>query len=238
MYPKYLFGKDFTYKLYTHEDGTLISDLPAQTVTAYIFTTRPTRAVAAAGTGATASASATIAQGQELAIDFTAISDPDTNTDAPVYVWYIAVNFVLKSAGQTQTVVREIVFTRVSGHDSTTGITLEDVTAVWPDVLQYVSTEQVQANIALARAEILSDLRNKGIAWAQVYEPNELRQAHLYNTMVYVYGGQGEDFVLLRDKMEASYEATMRALRLSYDVFASGQKTDRISSQGMLRVLR
>lgn len=238
MKTKYLFGKDFTYSLYAYDDSEAISDLPSQTVTAYVFSTRPDRTAASAGTGALKTATQSLPENGSISLTIPAISDPEPTSDTDYQEYYISINFVLKTGADTQTVIRELPMRRVSGQDSNIGITVSDIEGIWPDVLKYVSSEEVTAAIDLARSEIVSDLENRGVEWASIHSPKELRQATLFNSLFYVLGGQGDDFATMRDKMESAYKNTISALKLSYDPFRQGSPITKESVSGSVMVIR
>lgn len=235
---EYVFGKDILYNLFTYEDGEKITALPTQTVTGYIFRPQPDRAAALAGTGAISSFTQSLTAGDDIQLTIPAVSDPDPTGGVTHYTYWVAVNFVLKTGGQVQTVLRAIEIYRVFGQDSDIGVTTSKVIEVFPDITAYITTSQIESMIALARAEIVADLDNKGMQWASIHEPKQLYHALLFNSLFYVFGSQGERFEAQAQSAKQSYENTKRALRLSYDTSQTGQQAEVRRTGGPLFVVR
>ena len=228
--PAYVYGKDLTYYLYAFEDKTKITNLPAQTVQGYLFLDQPTRAIAAAGTGALQSPTQSLTANGTIALTLTAITDPNPGDILGYRLYWVAVNFILKTAGEVQTVIRAIKVERVSGQDAEIGVTYAKIVAIYPDVVNYLTEAEVNEMITLAKIDLLDDLTNKGFDWNQVNKPDQLFNALLFNTLVYVYNSQiqreGDRFAFSSAKAQARYDSLKTNLRLEYDSTMSGMTTN------------
>ena len=235
---KYIFGRDITYNLHLYEDGEKITDLPAQTVTGYLFRPEPSRADAAAGTGALSTFTQSLTAGSAISLTIPAVADPDDTSNFNAYDYWVAVNFILKTGGDTQTSIRKIRIERVNGQNYDIGVELDDVLSLFPDALSYLSASQISAIIQLARSEIVFELEQEGIAWAAVWRPDDLYHTLLFRVLYHVYASQKDDFVESRDEAKASYISAKNSLKLAYDATLSGQPTEVVAPQGALYVRR
>jgi hypothetical protein len=236
--PAYVYGKDLIFYLHAFEDKTKITTLPAQTVQGYLFLDQPTRAAAAAGTGALQSTTQTLAANGTIALPLTPITDPNPNDILGYRLHWMAVNFILKTAGAVQTVIKAIKVERVSGQDAEIGVTYSKVVEIYPDVVNYLTESEVNAMITLAKADLLDDLTNKGFDWNQVNKPDQLFNALLFNTLVYVYNSQiqreGDRFYVSSAKAQQRYDSLKSNLRLEYDSTMSGMTTDLEPTGGII----
>ena len=242
MNKAYVYGKDLVFNLYAYEDKTKITNLPAQTVTGYLFYDQPSRVNAAAGSGNMSSFTQSLTANGTISLTIPAITDPNPSDVLNYRLYWVAVNFILKTAGSTQTVLRSIKVERVGGQDAEIGVSLQTIQDIYPDVLSYLSTGEIDAMISLAKADLLDDLSNKGLDWNQVYQPDQLFNALLFITLVYVYNSQiqreGDRFFVSAEKAGQRYENIKNNLKLAYDSTLGGQKTDEVKSGGIIRLVR
>ena len=222
----YVYGKDLAFNLYTFEDKTKILDLPAQTVQGYLFLDPPSRSQAIAGDGALSSFTQALDANQDIQLEIPAITDPNPSDNLEYRLYYVAVNFILESGEDAQTVIRSIKVERVGGQDTEIGVTVQKIQDIYPDVLSYLTEAEINAMIGLAKADLLDDLTNKGYDWNQIYKPDQLFNALLFNTLVYVYNSQiqreGDRFYTSSMKAQARYESIKNNLRLNYDSTSVG----------------
>lgn len=238
----YVYGKDLVYNLFTFEDQREISDLPTQTVTGYLFENAPSRAQAASGEGALETFTQSLTEGQKIQLSIPAISDPYPNEYTDFRHFWVAVNFVLEAGEDVQTVVRAIKVNRVAGHDVEIGVNLQSIIDIYPDVLQYLNDTQINALIALARLDLLDELSNKGFDWSRIHKPDQLFNALLSNTLVYIYNSQiqdaGDRFSASSEKAQTRYESLKNNLKLQYDSTLSGIDTEKVEIGGTIWLSR
>ena len=242
--PAYVFGRSFTFNLYTFEDRTQITNLPAQTVTGYCFRDQPSRADALSGSGALSGPFTQILAGGTGNISLTvpAIVDQDSSSILNYRMHWIAVNLILATGGQVQTIIKAIRVERASGQDSEIGVTLQSIQDIYPDVTEYLSTGEINAMITLAKADLLDDLTNKGIDWNQVNRPDQLFNALLFNTLTYIYNSQiqreGDRFYVSSAKAQTRYESIKSNLKLAFDATQMGATTEVVKTGGQIRMVR
>lgn len=234
----YIFGKDIEYSLFAYEDGVAIASIPAQSYTAYIFTdqNQPSREEAIAGTGALATINATHTSGGTLTFTIPAISDPNPNAVTQTYSYWVAVNFVLKTAGQTQTIVRDLRISRASAQDRAIGVTTSKIVSIYPEIYSYLNQAQVEAMISISQENLVNDLRNKGFEWAKIYRADQLFTTLLFKSLEMIYlsqvNRQGDKFLVLAESAKESYMKAINNLQLSFDESQTGQETSKVNAGG------
>lgn len=241
--PAYVYGRSFTFNLYTFEDRTQITNLPAQTIQAYCFRDQPSRADASSGSGALSSPTQILAGGNaNISLTIPAIVDQDPTNLLSYRLHWIAVNLILQAGGQVQTIIKAIKVERASGQDSEIGVTLQSIQDIYPDVLSFLSSGEINAMITLAKADLLDDLTNRGIDWNQVHRPDQLSNALLFNTLTYIYNSQiqreGDRFYVSSAKSQARYESIKANLKLAFDATQAGDKTNVVKTGGQIRMVR
>ena len=213
----YPFGQNFTYNFYPLVDEKPAAGIPTQTPSIYLFTVKPSRDDAQNGTGAIQTISTWEAHGAGYRFTVSAINDPDTDSDSDKYIYWIAVNFVLKTAGQVQTVIRQLDMQRVSGHHKTITVTCEDVKSYQPSVVAYASDPELQTHILLATEEIKAKLLNKGYEWARIWRTDVLNLVVVTRALALVMFSQIQQ---LGDKFEVKFKEYDK---ISADLLASVQ---------------
>lgn len=236
------FGKSFTYTVTAYDDGSKIPSIPTQTVDAFIFDTRPSRADASDGTGAIQSQNYSHTADDIIEIPFDAVDDPEPTGTISRHTYYVAVNFVLEAAEQVQTIIREVIFERVSAKDKIIGVTRDQIEQVYPDIYSFLSDAQVEAHIELARKELIADLKNQGTEWSQVHNPDELYNALLFKALQYVHASQiqrqGDRFSVLENSSKAAYQSVIRNLKLTVDSDKDGAPDSQRRTGGLLIAVR
>lgn len=184
----YNFGKDITRKFIPYEDEQPIA-LLSQAPQIFLYSAQPTLSQAATGSGAIGG-SYTVAYWADTApapfaktYTIPAIPDPSPTSNTPSRGYWEAINFVLKSGGQTQTVVRQFDVERTAETDSFPTITTTDLTNVYPAISAYLSTGQMDAFIVIALQELKIDLDDKGYKWTDLFKLDKLTLAAAYKTI-------------------------------------------------------
>lgn len=241
---KYIFGKDFTYSLYFYEDNLRLAEaeIPAQTITAYLYKDQPSRDQARTGTGSLQTISKLHTGGQPVELPVEAILDPNPDSAIDLYQYWLAVNLKLETDSiEDEIIIRSIYLERVSAQDKEIGVTASSILEIWPDLYSYLSETQVSSLIALAKAEILDDITTKGYDWNKIFNPEQLFYALLFNSLVHIYNSQintvGDRFSVLSERMEKRYVNIKANLKLSYDATGSGQVST-VESPMMIRAVR
>lgn len=177
MSNKYVFGKDIIRRFYPTEANEPLN-LPTQTPTIYIFDEQPSRSEAIAGTGALSTVSIWAAASVspfERTYTISALTDPEPTSITANAVYWEAINFVTKTAGQTQTVVRAFTVERVEGSESHPGTKASDLTDIYPALKAYLTTEQLDAHLKLAEDELKIDIEALGLVWSRIKDLNKLK---------------------------------------------------------------
>lgn len=219
----YPFGKDFTYYFVPAVDNDTLRGIPSQTPNIYVFldSARPNRTVAASGSGALQSISAWTQRGDGYEIAIGAISDPDVTASNDKRQYWIAINFVEKTAGQTQTIVKMLEMERSKAIQKPISITADDLIGLYPGITGYVSEAQINAFVQLAIVEVQASLLQKGFEWAQVYRHDRLNLAVQMKTLASIFMSQrsepGDNFDQNYQEYKAIYNATIQAISIEYD---------------------
>ena len=234
----YIYGKDLTFQLYTFEDKTAIPTLPAQTVTGYVFTEAPSRSQAKTGSGSLSTFTKILSGSEAFICTVPAISDPYPEDAVQFRVYWVAVNFIVATSKQVQTVIRAIKVERVSAQDSRIGVTVETLEAKYPTILSYTTTEELQATIDLATIDLVDDLTNKGFDWNKIYHPDQLFNALLVRSLESFYTSQinrdGDKFTILASKAGQRYQSIINSLKLDYDSSFSDQPIEKKKTGGII----
>lgn len=150
----YIFGKDFklTYNYQITKEPS--SDAP----TIYIYRdSRPSRSDARAGTNAIQTISAwtdsPLVNLQKL-ITVTAITDPDADSNIDDYVYYIAINYKVKTGGADFLDIKPFHIGRVSGQLESLKVSIQDVLKVYPNLSSFLTDEQITNFINTAYEEV------------------------------------------------------------------------------------
>lgn len=227
----YPFGQDFTYSFYPLVDNDAALLIPSQSPAIYVFTDSnvPTRTTAAAGTGATQTITTWTQRGLGFDFTVTALTDPDTTSTLDRRTYWLGINFILKTAGQTQTLIRALEMERVSGHHKQISVTTTDILNYFPEATAYVSEQTILAFIANAKEEIKARLTNNKFEWAQIWRPDRLNISTIYKTLMSIGSSQrkivGDNFDRNYEEWKLIFESTINSIKLEYDTFREGQPT-------------
>jgi len=216
----YAFGKSFDYFFYPLVNNEAVGAIPNQNPDVYIFTDaqgQPSRQLAAAGTGALQVITnwTVVDGGFKIAID--AINDPEPLGSTSKRIFWIAINYILKSGGQVQTTLRALELERVSSHSTRVGLTATDLTTLFPELSSFVTTNTINAAISLAEQECKSILLNKGYEWAQIKSPERLKLAMQARAMMQIMINQrkspGDNFDANYTEYKKQYKSYLDSIK-------------------------
>lgn len=228
----YPFGQNFTYWFYPlldNNSASISSAVYSQTPAIHIFDENvPVRADALSGSGSLQSITSWTWSSQKQAWSFTvpAILDPHPDSNIPTRTYWIAINFILQAAGQTQTVIKPLQLERVVGHDKVISINEEDLRTYFPQVDAYSSDVQRKAFISQATAEVKSYLRVKGYEWAKITRPDRLDLCVVYKALAMIMLGQiqepGDKFSIKYQEYKSNYQISIDSLKFEYQEMEAG----------------
>jgi hypothetical protein len=225
----YPFGADITYTIYTGVNGEKFDNLPASQGSSgklYLYSEKPTREDALAGTGAIGSAITLTVASSKLTGTIPAIDDPDPDGNVRTLTYWVAANFIKKTGGQEETLIRPIKLSRADAHDVEIGVAVDSVLSILPDLDGYLGSVEINGIILAATSEIKEDITAKGIEWASVHDPEQLYWVVLWRSLELVSDSQilveGDRWDRARDRFEKRYTQTLSNLKLKYEADASG----------------
>lgn len=228
----YPFGQNITYWFYPlldNDTATVPSAVQSQTPAIYVFDEEvPSRSNAASGSGSLQTITSWTWSAQKKAWSFTipAISDPHPDSNIPTRTYWVALNFVLQSAGQTQTVIKPLQLERVVGHDKVVSVTEEDLRAYFPQIDAYSSDVQRKAFISQAIVEIKGELRAKGYEWAKITRADRLDLCVIYKALSMVMVGQiqepGDKFSIKYQEYKSGFQSNLDSLKFEYQQMEGG----------------
>lgn len=224
------FGSDIIRE-FIPRPGEEFLPFPSQNPTIYIFEDKPTRTIAAAGTGAIATISSwtqltAVPHAYQYVIP--AIDDPDpTGVTAEVRYWE-AVNYISQSGEQTQTVIRSFNIYRDEAGQDRPGTTVEDLKKVFPQISSYASDEQLDEVLLLAEDEIKRNLAKRGFLWSRLRNLHQIKIALAYraiafNAMNQIVAEKDRHDIRFHNYLELSSNALNSAL-LPYDEDGDGEE--------------
>lgn len=236
----YQFGKAFNYNLYAGLNGELLAGLPSNQESnckLYVFTTRPDRAAALAGTGAIVGPITGTVQnyspGTKTYIQYpvTAIPDPDSTSETKKYDYWISATYIKQASGAKEIVVRELPIMRAYAHDAVIGVTNTTIIDGFKDVTAYLTTAQIDSVILLAERYVRDDIAADQLEFARVQYPEELFWLVYHRTMSMIAQSQylkpGDKFDQQKKEADSGYAAAKNRLKLSYDLAGLGGETGR-----------
>lgn len=228
----YPFGQNITYWFYPLLDSdaaTIPSAVTSQTPTIYVFDeTAPTRGDAASGAGSLQTISSWTWSAAKKAWYFTisAVNDPHPDSNIPTRTYWIAINFILQSAGQTQTVIKPLQLVRVVGHDKVVSITEDDLKKYFPQVDAYSNEAQRDAYISQAIEEVKATLREKGYEWAKIVRPDRLDICIVYKALAMIMLAQVQEpndkFSLKYQEFKDGFVTNLESLKFEYQQMEAG----------------
>ncbi len=223
------FGKAITRRFYPMQDMQPVN-LPTQTPAIYLFDAFPSRTAAADGSGAIATISSwTENTNAPYARTFTipAVDDPRPESQIAAYEYFVAVNYTLESAEQTQTKIEAIIFERADAVSEIPETTKADLKALYPAIEKYISDEQLDDFLGMATDQLQADLRNKGYQWGLIQNLSDLRLALAYKTIALSTLSQMRDpsdrHKSRFDIFSQWYESALNSVTLKHDTDADGR---------------
>lgn len=228
----YPFGQDIKYYFYPQVDNVTAAGIPSQNPTIYIFTdaNKPTRDAARNGTNKLGSTITSWTQeGAGYCFTIPAVSDPDPTGQMNERIYWVAINFILKTAGQTQTVVKALSMERVQAQEKVLTVTLNDLQALFPSIRDYINDAELNAMVEAAINDVKATLLNKGFQWAQIQRPDRLKTAVVFLSLAQAMLSQrkeiNDNFDLNFQEFKALYQSAMNGLKLEYDENKDGEAT-------------
>lgn len=228
----YPFGQNITYWFYPlldNEAAGIPAAVQAQTPAIYLFDESvPNRSDAASGANSLQTISSWAWSSQKKAWSFTipAVSDPHPDSNIPTRVYWIAINFILQSGGQTQTIIKPLQLERVVGHDKVVSVNEEDLRSYFPQIDAYSSDVQRKAYIAQAIEEIKGELRTKGYEWAKITRADRLDICVVYRALAMVMLGQiqepGDKFSIKYQEYKSGFQGNLDSLKFEYQQMEGG----------------
>lgn len=219
----YNFGKDIVRKLYPEENLQPLQ-VPVQNPTIYLFSAQPSLADAALGTNAIQTVTSWTQNGiapYAITYSFTSVSDPSTTGSTYGRTYYEALLYRNKAAAQVQQVIRTFDLERPEAPAEAPNATVTDLANVYPAITAYATTPQLTEHIGIALEEIKTELRAKGLDWAQLGNQARLKYALAYKTISLVCLSQireREDKHEFRYKeFQLKYQAQMDSIALPFD---------------------
>lgn len=228
----YLFGQDFTYNFVPvdPENGQTVNPV-AQTPAIYVFDEKPSRTVAAAGTGAIQSITSwdeATAGIRPITVD--AIDDPDPTSDSITEQYWIAINYIISSGEQTQTILKRLKMARATSQESLIGADAEDIKDVAPAISEYYSDGELNDFVTFATDDLKDELGAAQVEFARVRNPDRLLRVVVYKALVYAYTEQiqtqNDKHDRKRDLYQGRFERALAAVRLDYDSENTGDATE------------
>jgi hypothetical protein len=228
----YPFGQNITYWFYPlldNDTAVVPSAVQSQTPSIYVFDeSAPSRGDAASGANSLQTVSSWTWSSQKKAWSFTiqAINDPHPDSNIPTRTYWVALNFILQSAGQVQTVIKPLQLERVVGHDKVVSVTEEDLRAYFPQIDAYSSDVQRKAFISQALIEIKGELRAKGYEWAKITRADRLDLCVIYKALSMVMVGQiqepGDKFSIKYQEYKSGFQSNLDSLKFEYQQMEGG----------------
>jgi hypothetical protein len=228
----YPFGQNITYWFYPlldNETASVSAAVTSQVPSIHVFDeSAPSRSNALSGSGSLQTVTSWAWNTSKKAWSFTipAIADPHPSSNIPTRTYWIAINFILQSAGQVQTVIKPLQLERVAGHDRVVSVTEESLRTYFPQVDAYSSDVQRQAFISQATSEVKSYLRVKGYEWAKITRPDRLDLCVVYKALAMIMLGQiqepGDKFSIKYQEYKSNYQIAIDSLKFEYQEMEAG----------------
>ena len=233
MYP---FGQNISYSFYPlldNENLSVSSSVTSQSPDIYIFPENaPSRGDAASGSGSIQTITTWTWSNQKKAWSFTIspIADPDPSSDIQTRQYWIAINFILQTGQQTQTVVKPLQLCRVVGHDRVVTVNQEDLKRYFPQVEAYSSELQRAAYILQAIEEVKAGLRTKGYEWAKIQRADRLDLCVIYKALSMIMLSQiqepGDKFFIKYQEFKGNFSQAFESLKFEYQELERGMVSE------------
>lgn len=239
---QYVYGKDITRTFYPLE-GSEPLKLPTQTITAYLFDTKPNKTQGEAGTGAIDTAEQVSQSGLspfQIVYKFDAIERE--SYDSPRVFWE-AINLVTQEAGETQTIIRSFKVSELEQLDSAPEIRIKDIKSAFPAINNYLADGEIQAFVDLAQEELKLYFLSRGIKWERIYDQHELKLVIAYKAISDAAFSQimtqNDRHHLRHQQFGKKYEDLFSLVKVKYDRTNAGQPTaERSAAVGYITARR
>jgi len=242
----YVFGKAITYEFYPLDEEGLRIDMSAVTdaPTIYVFTSKPTRTAAIAGTGAaqTVSSWSNTSSNNGKTFTITAISDPDPTSETERYTYWVAINGKLVNSGQSQCWLRALPIRRADAQSGIVSSSQGDLEAVFDNIDSFATSGEQTAAINLAETETKIALEAANYEWARIWEPNDLNQAVTYKALAIILMSKIQEPNDKWHTLSAHYdriaETIRRNVNLRYDETNAKEPTTKQTEHHYARIIR
>lgn len=225
----YPFGRDFVYTFYPELDGKAMLGVPSQTPNIYLFTdsNAPTRATGISGVGSFRNITSWTKRGEGFEIAISSIQDPDVNSELAVRTYYIAINFILFSGGQSQLFLRTLEMERVRGHHDKINVVAQDLIDSYPGLDSFVDKPMILSFLEIAKDDVKGFFLDEGLKWAEIYELEALRRLVINCALAYIMANQrrvaGDVFDLNYEMFNLKYESLKKSLKVRVDRALDGR---------------
>ena len=224
----YNFGIDIARKFYPLSNDTAI-ELPTQNPAIYVFSSLPNLNDARDGDGAieiitswTQNASSPF----DCSYTISAIDEPSPESLTSQYIYYIAINYVLQTGEQTQTVLESFVLERASGTETQQGITYFDLVDIYNSVTSYATNAQLSAHIDTATGDLKDKLLCRGIRLSDIQDLSVTKKFIVFRAIQYLSESQiaqdGDKFVIRREIYKEKSAEALKDVLLYVDTNRDG----------------
>lgn len=225
---RYSFGASFTRRLFPLDGDNFAYELPTQSPTIYIFSDMPTRAEAAAGTGALETISSwteNASSPYDRSWTVSAIDDPDATSGTQSKRYYEAINYD-PGSGTAHVIIRSFILQRLEALDEVPGTTVADLKEVYPAIDNYASDSELANFLQVALEEMIIDMESSGIPYSRVSQLSKTKLALAYKTIVLVSASQvknpADRFVWRVEHYAKKAKDILNGLQLPVDVSGDG----------------
>lgn len=224
----YPFDKPFTVEYHPQVNGEGVDYLGSQTPSIYLFSTLPSRQVAAAGTGAVQTVSSwDEVDAKTVRISIAQVADPYPNDAIQTRNYYIAINFKLDSTGATVTDILGIQMSRARGALTAINVTQQTLEALYQNVSVYFEEPQILDAIELAIKKVKRQAKKSGIDWNTVTDFSELNEAVALKALILLFRsqlqrGNGSDFIDVYKEFKEDYSDVFEDISLELDEDGDG----------------
>lgn len=226
----YTYGKDIIYYFVPVVDDEPVLNIPSQNPNIFVFDyqNKPTMAQARSGDGKLGSAITTwTARGQGFEFTIPAITDLDPTSQTNDRVYWVAINFILKSGGDTITAVRALELDRIQIEQEQLTTTVSDIVGIYSDITAYKSESDIIRYISEAESLIKLKLKLKGYKWALIHNVKDFNAAHRYKTLELMMASlrkiSGDTFDANFKYYQDIADGFLTAIELEYDSEKDGE---------------
>lgn len=226
----YTYGKDIIYYFVPVVDDEPVLNIPTQNPSIFVFDyqNKPSMADARSGTGKLGSTiTSWTARGQGFEFTIPAITDLDPTSQTNDRVYWVAINFILKSGGDTITAVRALEIDRIQIEQEQLTTTVSDIVGIYSDITSYKDEAQIIRYMSEAKSLIKLALTIKGYEWALVHNVKDFNAAHRYKTLELIMASlrrsAGDTFDANFNYYKEMADGYLSAIQLEYDTDKDGE---------------